>query len=379
MTSNARSLREVPRHELIAAALDLGIERPDRLSIEELQRQLGEAATAGQVGGRGWFSVAKHLVASVVEQGLNLPEAARVIRRTVRSTPKQKPPLPTVTLAQIYLAQRCDDRARGILEQVLSREPHNYKARELLERLDAGMVSEASQRQAVNGFAVGEQKSESAKLPQTQPNGARSEDTEPVSLSRIARSSAPPPSQMPAPGVARLAHGGARDALLLIRSADGEQLHVYWELSERTVGLEASEPVGVQLVLVTPSWDGAEESQWSHQVHEQRGVQRLAVGPSTVVRGALIQQGKSARVLAVASNRRLPQSAVVDAASEGERATASEPHLNGEGAAPLLGAKTLVQEFRPRQRCVDEDVVDRALAFLANSPAGGVVEERASA
>jgi hypothetical protein len=134
--------KEIPRHELVAAALELGIERPDLLTQAELQhliREVSEGHVASSEArsalGRGWFSVARHLVASMIEKGLNLPTAARVLRDTVRSVPPERPPWPTVTLAQIYIAQGHAERAVATLEQVLRRDPKNPKAARLLAEL----------------------------------------------------------------------------------------------------------------------------------------------------------------------------------------------------------------------------------------------------
>lgn len=134
------SLSEIPRHELIAAALELGITRPEELALEELREQIRVASAANQAptpafGKRALFAVARNLIASVVERGLNLPDAARVIRDTVRTSPKQKPPLPTVTLAQIYLAQGYAEKALQTLALVIEREPHNYAAVALQQKL----------------------------------------------------------------------------------------------------------------------------------------------------------------------------------------------------------------------------------------------------
>src|SRR5688572_25229571 len=122
------SLSDIPRHELVAAALDLGIEQPEQLSPEQLREKIRAASSGAKPGAHGLgkmalFAVARNLIASVVERGLNLPDAARAIRDTVRPSPRHKPPLPTVTLAQIYLAQGYSDKARRTLAQVIEREP----------------------------------------------------------------------------------------------------------------------------------------------------------------------------------------------------------------------------------------------------------------
>src|SRR5262249_38446490 len=79
---------------------------------------------------------ARDLLARVVERGLHLPEAARALRGASPDPwPPPPPPLPTVTLAEIYAAQGHFDRAIGVLDEVLAREPDHEGARELRGRL----------------------------------------------------------------------------------------------------------------------------------------------------------------------------------------------------------------------------------------------------
>jgi hypothetical protein len=147
----------IPRHELIATALQLGIERPDSLSNAELsaaiQRASEQPSAETQPASGTWFAVARHLVASVVEQGLNLPGAAKMIRGVaagLSGAARQRPPLPTVTLAQIYLAQGHNERARSTLVQVLSRHPENQKAKRLLQALEESEHATSGGADAVN-------------------------------------------------------------------------------------------------------------------------------------------------------------------------------------------------------------------------------------
>jgi hypothetical protein len=70
----------------------------------------------------------------VVEKGLHLPEAARALRLDEKSWPAPPPPLPTVTLAEIYAAQGHFERAIATLDEVLGREPEHREARSLRER-----------------------------------------------------------------------------------------------------------------------------------------------------------------------------------------------------------------------------------------------------
>lgn len=203
------SLSEIPRHELIAAALELGVERPELLSPEQLREKIRAASAGAGKDAAGparfsLFSVARNLVASVVERGLNLPEAARVIRDTVRPSPRHRPPLPTVTLAQIYLAQGYADRAIQTLTQVIEREPNNYTAVELYQRLTRSRDQHAGPSEPA----------------------ASSTAAENVSIS----SGVAPRSGLwftPDEAVTR----GLRDALVLLER-EPKQITVYWELAE---------------------------------------------------------------------------------------------------------------------------------------------------
>lgn len=206
------SLSEIPRHELIAAALELGIERPEQLSPEQLREKIraasaGAAKDASGPGKVSLFSVARNLIASVVERGLNLPDAARVIRDTVRPSPRHRPPLPTVTLAQIYLAQGYADRAIQTLSQVIEREPNNYTAVELYQRL-----TRSREEQPGNPDPAISAPSSAAENVSIAPGVAPRSD--------LWYSAAEPLTR------------GTRDALVLLER-EPKQVTVYWELSER--------------------------------------------------------------------------------------------------------------------------------------------------
>jgi hypothetical protein len=215
MKRTGPSLSEIPRHELIAAALELGIERPEQLSIEELRDKIRAASEAEAVPERvSLFSVARNLIASVVERGLNLPDAARVIRDTVRSAPRHRPPLPTVTLAQIYLAQGYTDRAIQTLLQVIEREPSNYTAAELYQRL----TQRAADSQAVS---TREPSSSAGATPAAPAHGSERTSVAPGLT---------PDSQLWFESGRSLTRG-LRDALVLIER-EARQVTVYWELSD---------------------------------------------------------------------------------------------------------------------------------------------------
>ncbi|APR86039.1 Cobalamin biosynthesis protein BluB [Minicystis rosea] len=132
-----QDLERLSREQLIAHAERLGIARPRVLTQPELIDEIigRTAKSAGdRTRARGWLGRARDLLANVVEKGLHLPEAARVLRQEDKGWPAPPPPLPTVTLAEIYAAQGHFERAITVLDEVLSREPEHREARALRER-----------------------------------------------------------------------------------------------------------------------------------------------------------------------------------------------------------------------------------------------------
>src|SRR4051812_48102842 len=98
------------RARLIDSAAALGVERAQVLTRAELIDEILRRKVTDPVEqrrARGLLGLARDLVARVVERGLHLPDAAARIRGT--SVPfvweRARPPLATVTLAEIYAAQ----------------------------------------------------------------------------------------------------------------------------------------------------------------------------------------------------------------------------------------------------------------------------------
>ena len=126
------------RDELIAHARELSINRPELMTRVELRDEiirLSETDEEQRRRARGWLGVARDLVASVVEQRLNLPDAAEMIRGANLRVPKHVPPVATVTLAEIYAAQGHLPRAIKLLDEVLLREPYHAAAEALRSTL----------------------------------------------------------------------------------------------------------------------------------------------------------------------------------------------------------------------------------------------------
>jgi hypothetical protein len=147
------ALDSMSRDELVAHARALGAKRPEVMTRVELRDEiirLSEPDTAAQRRSRGWLGVARDLVASVVESGLNMRDAAAAIRGDQRSDLEWlgPPPVATVTLAEIYVAQGHPERALGILDEVLAREPDHPAAFALRERLANERPAKAERKRA---------------------------------------------------------------------------------------------------------------------------------------------------------------------------------------------------------------------------------------
>jgi Domain of unknown function (DUF4912) len=133
-----QDLERMTREQLISHAERLEITRPRVLTQPELIDEIiGRTAKdePERARARGWLGRARDLLASVVERGLHLPEAARALRKGEdRGWKPPPPPLPTMTLAEIYAAQGHLERAIAVLDEVLAREPDHREARAMRQR-----------------------------------------------------------------------------------------------------------------------------------------------------------------------------------------------------------------------------------------------------
>ncbi|HVU05821.1 MAG TPA: hypothetical protein VHE30_28930 [Polyangiaceae bacterium] len=140
MTVDKERLEGLAREDLVVEARRWGARRPEVMTRVELVDEIVRLSTpnpAQRKQARGFFGVARDLVASLVEQGLNLPDAAALIRGDVRYEPLRgpQPPVATVTLAEIYGAQGHYQKALTILDEVLEKEPEHAIARRLREKI----------------------------------------------------------------------------------------------------------------------------------------------------------------------------------------------------------------------------------------------------
>ncbi len=217
------------RDELIARARALGAKRPELMTRVELRDEIVRLTESDPVvrrRSRGWLGVARDLVASVVDSGLNLPGAAAAIRGGVRPQPEWQGPAPvaTLTLAEIYVAQGHTDRALAVLDEVLRSEPDHAAALSLKQRLSGDRTG--------RGRIVDVSVTEAADAPSEAAESVTAEVEPPPEAPAPVE---PPPSPAPAP-----THEVAEDsgivpacALAITRSA----LAVRYELEQPADGV----------------------------------------------------------------------------------------------------------------------------------------------
>ncbi len=142
-----RSLDQESREALIARAKKAGVAHAERMTrvelVDELAKRAHEGDAAKRREARGLLGRARDLVASLLEKGLNLPEAAARLRHlAVPELPPTPPPVATVTLAEIFAAQGHVERAVTVLEEVLGQEPEHTHAALLLDKLTARLAAD---------------------------------------------------------------------------------------------------------------------------------------------------------------------------------------------------------------------------------------------
>jgi hypothetical protein len=333
------SLDSLSRDELIRRARSIGAQRPEVLTRVELKDEivrLSEDDESSRRQARGWLGVARDLVAGVVEQRLNLPDAAAFLRKRVPMTPVVLgPPVATVTLAEIYASQGHLGRALKMLDEVLENEPDHAAARELRDRLrsrldETGTADEPASEQASEPEApvvaavpdpevpdvplrptdvselaprpepsTGEETEEFERLtpeePVAPPGDAalfeRAEPAHAVEPAQPAEAEAEPSdvSEAEAPEAAEHVLEPTIDALMWWTDAAG--LHVYWEVTAKTAEyaraeLEAS--LSVKLVELVPGWEKTERVERELMADAVSGHETLEPpAPGAAVRAAL--------------------------------------------------------------------------------------------
>jgi hypothetical protein len=249
-SDDSDDLERLNREQLTLKARVLGVERPELMTRVELRDEIvrrSEPDPVKQKRARGFLGVARDLVASVVEAGLNLPDAAAIIRGegAREGDWKGPPPVATVTLAEIYAAQGHLDRALRMLDEVLAKEPDHEAARSLRDRLAAGADPKqpAPRRQKIS-FAdppeadlPPEPAEEPEPAPEPTPTPAPSPAVEPAPAPTPAAEPAPTPTPAaePAPApvpVPTLPLPPSSPYVLTLAVAGQRQ--IYWEVPAHT-------------------------------------------------------------------------------------------------------------------------------------------------
>jgi hypothetical protein len=306
------ALEEMTREDLLAEARRIGARRPEVMTRVELVDEVLRLTTPNPIERkkvRGWLGVARDLVASVVEQGLNLPDAAAMIRGDIRFEPLRAPqsPVATVTLAEIYGAQGHYDRAFGILDEVLVKEPEHEVARRLRDRLsiergsrksgeraakaedvapsedvaslaDAAPEADLEPDSSVDGFtlippheaSVADEPHADSEPPV--PNG----DPEPLlDSSEELPTLAPPPER----------RNAAREVAAVVAWTGADTAAVYFELGNEQDG---AAPLMVRVLEVRPRPTGAERAVHDVPITGTRGTARVYhLEPGSVIRAAI--------------------------------------------------------------------------------------------
>lgn len=202
MSIDPKELETLNRDELINRARQLGAHRPELLTRPELRDEiirLSEGDEAERRRARGWFGVARDLVASVVGQGLNLPDTAELIRGVHVLNPKTSPPVATVTLAEIYAAQGHVRKALDLLDEVLSNEPDHEAAR--VARLRLSKEVSSSQRAVIAQATADSSATDLGGTPDAEPTTACEQmpvsDSTEAWLGQVAEEPSPDYSSLP--------------------------------------------------------------------------------------------------------------------------------------------------------------------------------------
>ncbi|HEY4102950.1 MAG TPA: tetratricopeptide repeat protein, partial [Polyangiaceae bacterium] len=236
------------------------------------------------------------------EAGLNLPDAAALIRGEGARDGDWKgpPPVATVTLAEIYAAQGHLERALKMLDEVLAKEPDHDPARALRDRLAAGEASPPAQRKRMKISFVEREPEPTEPDPDSDleteitppaPVHAAPVEAAPVEAAPIqAEASSESPA---APNAAEPAKAPAPAAeLCLVTLALSGRRQLYWELpAPALAALRAHSPEGravLRVVTFRTRAGKVERTSLDFAPHAEVGVSTLpGASSSVVVRAAL--------------------------------------------------------------------------------------------
>jgi hypothetical protein len=247
------ALDRLTREELIAEAERIGVPKPRVLTQAELIDEIlsrGARTPKERAKARGWLGRARDLLATVVEKGLHLPEAARALRsqRDDKLWPTPPPPLPTVTLAEIYAAQGHLERAIATLDDVLGREPNHDEARTLRERFNDQLARKSRPPKAPEADAKRDETAKAEEIDDEEP--ALPLDDEDL------------PERYEVDEIVAIA-------------VDPHTVYVYWEVRPTTLAharsARPSGALGIRIHSVSASWHGPEASSRDVKVDELYG------------------------------------------------------------------------------------------------------------
>jgi hypothetical protein len=246
-----RDLDGLSRSELIEKAEALGVDKASLLTRAELADEIVRRTVDDPIErriARGLLGVARDLVARVVERGLHLPEAAALIRGEQRpSWTPSKPPIATVTLAEIYAAQGHRSRALSVLDEVLESESDHAAARALRDEIAATPGDEPR--------VAPEPEEPAAPLPDGELARAEDASSEGAPPDTLASASVPIGMIDDAP----LPERYDVDEVVLM-PVDPKTVFVYWEVRQATADEARQRGPGgklvVRIVAVTANWEG---------------------------------------------------------------------------------------------------------------------------
>jgi hypothetical protein len=263
---NREELERIDRESLVVRAQAAGIRRARLLTrpelIDELLRLDPSIDRAQLKRSRGFFGIARDLLARVVERGLHLPDAADRLRVALGETPSIPRPepqaVPTVTLAEIYAAQGHWHRAVDTLRRVLDAEPDHGPAKEMLDRLEAAAHEDLGSVEALR------------------PEPARVPD---ISL---------PPEVEAEPEAVQELESEPRDFCVAV-PMEGGSVFVTWGLSRESRACAGDNPTVLRAFVVSPRWEGPQaetrdvpcepgsSEMWIHDLSDG-AIVRVAIG-----------------------------------------------------------------------------------------------------
>ncbi len=144
------TLESLTKDDLVTRAEALGIDGARKFTRVELVDEIIRASGATD---RGLLGRARDLLRGVVEKGLTRsspppksngdtpPRSGASASQPEKLDVSPAPPVPTLTLAEIYVAQGHVARARAILREVLRIDSTDADARALLDKLDSAPAS----------------------------------------------------------------------------------------------------------------------------------------------------------------------------------------------------------------------------------------------